>query len=89
MSIWSENEFPCMNVELGNYDNWIGKNRKLSGKSNAWNSKNRKPFCWTPAKRFYFGDKEFIPLYPCIAFETRNFGYVIQRRWDGLVSGRE
>jgi hypothetical protein len=48
-----------------------------------------KPYCWTPSKPFYFGGKRYVPLYPCIAFETRNFGWIIQKGPYGTILGRE
>jgi len=91
MSIWSENEFPALNASLAvSFDQqWIGRGRTLSGKTDHWKAKKRKPYCWTPTKPFYFGGKRFIALYPCIAFETTNFGHVIQKTWEGLKSARE
>jgi hypothetical protein len=91
MTIWSREKFPTLDIDLAthNVENWPGRNRKLTGTSNHWKSKNKKPFCWTPSKAFYFGGKRFIALYPCIAFETSNFGHVIQKTSDGLTSGRE
>ena len=90
MSIWDREKFPTYDLDMG-YSNthFPGYRRCIGGTSNAYNAKNRKPFCWTPVKRFYYGGKEFIPLYPCIAFESRNFGHVIQKRWDRMVFGSE
>jgi hypothetical protein len=50
-----------------------------------------KPYAWTPAAPhgFRFGGKQFIPLYPCIAWETQNFGWVSQRGPHGLILARE
>ena len=89
MSVWTENKFPTLDANLSRLDNWVGKNRSLSGKSNHWKAKMRKPFCWTPIKAFNWGGKEFIPLYPCIAFETKNFGHIIQKQLDKMVIGKE
>lgn len=48
----------------------------------------QKPYCWTPTKPFYFGGKLFIPLYPCAAFATKNFGHIIQRGPQGLTAAK-
>lgn len=87
-SLWQREQFPTCDINL-HCDPWPAKGRYLNGKTNHWNAKRKKPLCWTPTKRFWFGGKEFIPLYPCIAFESEAYGHVIQRTWDGLKHGRE
>jgi hypothetical protein len=90
MSVWTREQFPVIDLDLSYSDrHWPGYRRSLGGTSDNWNAKQRKPYCWTPSKGFCFGNQQFIALYPCIAFETRNFGHVIQRRWDRMVSGME
>jgi len=74
VTVWERYKFPTFNHGT----RWLGKNRKMN-----------KPYCWTPTEYFHFGGKQFIPLYPCVAFETRNFGYVIQKLWDHMVIGQE
>ena len=88
MSIWKREDFPTVHVNLQTSP-WPGKGRSLFGKSNHWKAKFRKPLCWTPTKEFWFGGKKFIPLYPCIAFETVNHGHVIQKLWDHMVYSQE
>lgn len=41
----------------------------------------QKPFCWTPAKPW----GKLLWGYPCISFETTNFGWIIQRGPDGMI----
>lgn len=77
MSIWTDNKFPTRDVSFYNMQ-WVG-NRKTM----------KKPFCWTPTKPFMFGGRRFIALYPCLAFETKNFGWVVQKSWDGMTMAKE
>lgn len=72
-SVWQRNKFPVVNL-----NRFSGARYKLD-----------RPFCWTPGKVFFFGGRQFIGLYPCIAFETGNFGWVIQRTWAGMTIARE
>lgn len=75
--IWERAEFPVKDVNLlGTF--WPGHNRNLTN-----------PFCWTPVKAFTFGGRRFIPLYPCIAFDTKNAGFVVQKTWEGVTIARE
>ena len=75
MSIWTDNKFPTRDYSCVQ---WLGKRKTL-----------KKPFCWTPAKPFSFGGRQFIALYPCVAFETKNFGWVLQKLWYGMTIARE
>jgi len=89
-SIWTRFEFPTLDVDIGhNHETFLGRDRVMFGRSDHWRASARKPFTWTPTKPFWFGGKQFIALYPCAAFESVNFGYVIQKKWDGLISARE
>lgn len=61
-----------------NGDRWFAGRKTLS-----------KPFCWTPTEPFTFGGKRFIALYPCVAFSTKNWGFIVQKLWDSHTYGRE
>jgi hypothetical protein len=61
------------------------------GEMRVWpkGKSSQEPYCWTPAKSFYFGNKRFVWGYPCIAFETTNFGFVIQKGPEGMTIASE
>jgi hypothetical protein len=78
-NVWERYEFPTFQPVLhGNCERWFAARSTLHA-----------PFCFTPTERFHFGGEEYIPLYPCVAFATRNFGFIIQRKWNGFTWGRE
>ena len=79
-SVWEKFLFPTGDFPLSVSGRgfWLGKGATLS-----------KPFCWTPTAPVYFGGKRLIPLYPCIAFESSNFGWVLQRGPNGIVVAKE
>lgn len=77
--VWERFEFPVYDPNLnGHCERWFAARCTL-----------KKPYCFTPSEAFYFGGKRYIPLYPCIAFATLNFGFIIQRLWDSQTWGRE
>lgn len=82
VSVWQRFVFPTRDVSISAMsamgDRWFAAKNKLG-----------KPFCWTPTKGFRFGGKQFIPLYPCVAYATRDFGHIIQQGPYGLIWGRE
>ena len=80
MSIWTNNVFPTHDCK--------GKFTKKSGRYESRYTLV-KPYCWTPTESFYFGGKRYLALYPCASFETKNFGWVVQRMWDRTTIGRE
>lgn len=78
-TVWQRNEFPThltqsINGWDGTCERWFAARRTMAN-----------PFCWTPTEPFVFGGKRFIALYPCIAFATRNFGWICQQRWNGVI----
>lgn len=76
---WDKFSYPTFDPDMiGQGERWF-----------AARNKPDKPFCFTPAKHFWFGGKRFIPLYPCQAFATRNFGFIYQRLWDRVIVGAE
>ena len=77
-AIWQRFEFPAGDWKMSSYINWPARGHTL-----------QKPFCWTPTKPFVFGGRQYVALYPCAAWEGKNFGYVLQKRWDGMTWGRE
>src|SRR5215475_13425580 len=91
-SLWTRLDFPALDLPIGHdHRDFLGRNRKLTGTSKYPRPSRRDqvPFSGTPTKEFHFGGQRFIPLYPCVAFETQNFGHVIQRLWDHMVYGKE
>jgi hypothetical protein len=77
VTVWERNKFPVRHTRItSNY--FFGKGKTLS-----------KPYCWTPTKPFTFGGKRFIALYPCMAFETKNFGFICQKLRDRVAIARE
>ena len=87
-NLWQREKFPQVDLRSP-LPNHIFKGRTLTGTSDHWKSKKKKPYCWTPVREFHFGGKTFIIGYPCAAWETTNFGYVAQKLWDTVVIGRE
>lgn len=77
LTVWERNKFPAHDTRITS-NSFFGKRKTLA-----------KPYCWTPTEPFTFGGKRFIALYPCIAFETKNFGFVCQRLWDSVTMARE
>lgn len=77
--IWERCKFPTMdiNVDNGHGDRWFAARATMHN-----------PKCWTPTKPFYFGGERFIPLYPCAAWATANFGWVCQQGPDGMILGK-
>jgi hypothetical protein len=73
---WETSKFPNELTDLT--ANWQGRGHKMA-----------KPHCWTPIHNFWFGGKFFTANNPCIAFETSNFGWIIQRRHDTIITARE
>lgn len=79
-SIWEVYKFPVGDMDFAIHavgNRWIGYNKVMT-----------KPYCWTPSKEFYFGGRKFIPLYPCAAWETKNFGWIAQKLWDRVTLAR-
>lgn len=72
-SIWDRCKFPTMHLTAQT----IPFKRKTLAN----------PFTWTPTEPFYFGGNHFIPLYPCAAYETLNFGWVVQHGPHGIIVG--
>lgn len=78
---WDKFEFPVK--DLTDLASWRAHGQEWFAAYNTLTT----PYCWTPSKNFYF-IKEFIALYPCIAFTTRNFGSIIQRGPQGIITAR-
>ena len=79
LPVWRKFKFTVRDVPLHGYGNqWVAAYSTLE-----------RPLCWTPAKPFYFGGKDFVWGYPCIAYATQNFGWVVQKGPHGVVIGRE
>ena len=79
LSVWERNTFPERSVNHeGHGPAWFAAKYTLHF-----------PFCWTPTTPFWFGGKRYEASYPCVAFNGKNFGFIIQRRADGLTFGRE
>lgn len=77
--VWQREKFPTLDVSMrGEGPYWVAARYSV-----------HKPYCWTPAKPFWFGGKQFVWGYPCIAYATANFGWVIQKGPHGFVIGRE
>lgn len=79
-SIWEVYKFPTLDMNhcihtIG--PRWVGYRKTMT-----------KPFCWTPTEPFSFDGKRFIALYPCAAWETRNFGWIAQKTWNGITLAR-
>lgn len=81
-AVWQRYQFPTMDVPVGQMnaygDRWFAARNTL-----------HKPYCWTPHHPFWFGGKQFIGLYPCVAGATRDHGFIIQKGPNGLIWGRE
>ena len=83
MSIWERLAFPTRDLQrdfrfYANGAQWLAARHTINS-----------PLCFTPTEEFSFGGKRFIPLYPCAAFATKSFGFVVQKTWEGLTYGRE
>lgn len=71
--VWQRYKFPTLD---------------LKGRFPGTKHSLEKPYCWTPTTPFYWGGKQFVWGYPCIAFETSNFGWISQKGPHGRVTGR-
>ncbi len=80
-SVWEREKFPVLDVQVDSILRGFTRGRKPKYSF-------RKPFCWTPKEKFSWGGKTFVWGYKCIAFETENFGNVIQQDPHGLIIGR-
>lgn len=80
-SVWRRFNFPTMDIASGamnsNGDKWFAAKNTLT-----------RPYCWTPHQPFIYGGRQFVGLYPCIAFATKDFGHIIQQGPNGLISAR-
>ncbi len=81
LPVWLRCKFPTLHIASvrmhADGERWFAARNTLE-----------KPYCWTPTEPFTFGGRQYVRLYPCIAYATQNFGWVIQKGPHGMIIGR-